>query len=78
MSSSSRTTLTDVQYDRAVVAATKHLSGGNVLRNRDLRRVTGLNYDQAIAFFKRATMEGRLSRRGRGAATNYVLAQQSS
>ena len=43
------------------------------IRNKQLREVAGIGYDQAIAFFKRAVNENRLVRQGTGSGTHYLL-----
>ena len=43
------------------------------IRNREIREVANINYDQAITFFKRATAANRLVRKGKASATHYVL-----
>jgi len=49
------------------------LRGGIKLTNRNLRRVTGLNYDQSIKFFARAVEAGVLERNGQASSTHYRL-----
>ena len=50
-----------------------YLKNNPEIRNRQFRKLTGLGYDQAIYFFKRATTEKRLARIGTSSATHYVL-----
>jgi hypothetical protein len=72
-----RTKLTDSEYKRCLKVVERSLRTNQSIRNRELREATGMNYDQAIAFFKRATSERRLVRRGSAGGTRYVLATQS-
>ena len=49
------------------------LAENKTIRNQQLREITGIGYDQAIAFFNRATTEKRLLRKGVSSGTHYVL-----
>jgi len=45
-----------------------------MIRNRDIRELTSIGYDQAISLFNRAVAEKKLRRQGSGSGTRYVLA----
>jgi hypothetical protein len=68
-----RTYLSDIVYRQTLKAAARHLRTGGRLRNKNLRALAGLNYDQAIKFFNRAVAEGALVRIGRSSGTHYEL-----
>ena len=68
-----RTGLDDEAYRSALVAVLDYLHTEERMTNAKLRALTGLNYDQAVKFFKRATSSGELERRGLASATHYVL-----
>ena len=67
------TSLTDEQYELCWKVVKAFLSENEMIRNRQLREISGIGYDQAIRFFKRATTEKRLVRKGEGGSTKYVL-----
>ena len=56
-----------------MAAAIGYLKTNSSIRNRDIREVAGIGYDQAIHFFNRAIAEKRLTREGSGSGTRYVL-----
>jgi|GEM_PF-2013764 len=68
--------LTDIQYAECLSASLTYLKRHGSIRNRQLRAVTGITYDQAISFFKRATNENHVMRRGTSSGTHYVLAAE--
>ncbi len=68
--------LTDSQYSECLFATLDYLKHHGSIRNRQLRAVTGITYDQAISFFKRATNESHVMRRGISSGTHYVLAAE--
>ena len=68
-----RTGLDDDAYRSALVVVLDYLRTEERMTNAKLRVLTGLNYDQAIKFFKRATTSGKLERRGSASATHYIL-----
>ena len=72
-SKDSRSNLSEVSYKRCLKAVRNHLKENDSIRNRDLRMVTGIGYDQAITFFNRAITEKSLSRTGTLGGTRYVL-----
>jgi hypothetical protein len=47
------------------------------IRNRELREVAGIDYDQAITFFNRAILEKSLVREGKFSGTHYILPNRS-
>lgn len=71
-----RNAITEEEYARAKSLVLERLSAGGpgaTIRNRALRALTDLNYDQAIRFFGRMVQDGHLIRVGRGTNTHYVL-----
>jgi hypothetical protein len=70
------TTLTNEQYARCLEAAEKFVQKNGSIRNKQLREIAGVGYDQAIRFFKRATDENRLSRKGIASGTHYVFTSE--
>jgi predicted HTH transcriptional regulator len=71
-----RTTLDDDTYVRCLKSVKARLKSAPAIRNRELRQLTGINYDQAIRFFARAAEEGILKRRGQASGTYYVLLEE--
>ncbi len=70
---SSRSRLSDRHFEECMAAAIGYLKTNSSIRNRDIREVAGIGYDQAIHFFNRAIAEKRLTREGSGSGTRYVL-----
>lgn len=68
-----RTKLSDNEYLKCMEQTLGFLEIHASIRNKELRGVTGINYDQAIAFFNRSISEGRLLRMGHSSGTHYVL-----
>ena len=77
-STDSRTKLSEETYERCLNAALVFLKSNASIRNRELREVTGIEYDQAITFFNRAILEKTLLRKGHGSGTHYILAKRST
>jgi hypothetical protein len=77
VSTDSRTTLSDETYERCLSATVEYLKTVPFIRNRDLRAITRIEYDQAITFFNRALEEELLQRRGKASGTHYVLNEKS-
>ena len=73
----SRTRLSEPTYKRCMAAAIAFLKKRPSIRNRELRSVTGIDYDQAITFFNRAILEKRLVRNGKCSGTHYTLPDRS-
>lgn len=69
----SPTRLSDSQFEECMGIALLYLKSNPSIRNRDIRAVCSIGYDQAIHFFNRAIAEKRLVREGRGSGTYYVL-----
>ena len=69
----SPTRLSDSQFEECMVTALLYLKSNPSIRNRDIRAVASIGYDQAIHFFNRAIAEKRLVREGSGSGTRYVL-----
>ena len=76
VSTDSRTTLSDETYERCLSATVEYLKTVPLIRNRDLRAITKIEYDQAITFFNRAIEEERLQRKGKASGTHYVLSEK--
>ena len=71
----SHTSLTNDGYVKCLKTALAFLKHNEAIRNRDIRRISGIGYDQAIHFFKRATKERNLLRQGKGSGTHYIINQ---
>ena len=74
----SRRRVSDETYNRCVEAALLFLKHNSSIRNRELRKVAGIGYDQAIIVFNRAMLEKRLLRLGRASGTHYVLPKRKN
>jgi len=68
-----QTKLTDSQFEKCMGIALHYLKSNPFIRNRDIRAVGLIGYDQAIHFFNRAITEKRLTREGSGGGTQYVI-----
>lgn len=77
-STDSRTKLSEETYVRCLNAARVFLKTNASIRNREIREVAGIEYDQAISFFNRTIQEKILLRKGRASGTHYVLASRST
>ena len=69
----SQTKISGHTYERCLHAVFDYLRKKPFIRNRDMRAITGITYDQTITFFNRAITEKHLHRGGRGSGTHYVL-----
>lgn len=69
----SPTRLSDSRFGECLGIAIRYLKSHPSIRNRDIRAVASIGYDQAIHFFNRAIAEKRLVREGSGGATRYIL-----
>ena len=69
----SPTRLSDSHFEECMGIALRYLQTNPFIRNRDIRAVGSIGYDQAIHFFNRAIAEKRLTREGSGSGTRYVL-----
>ena len=78
LSTDSRTKLSEETYGRCLNAALAFLKTNTSIRNRELREVTGIEYDQAITFFNRAILEKTLLRKGHASGTHYIPAKRST
>ena len=74
---SSTTRLTNHQFEECMDLALKYLNTNPKIRNRDIRAVAEISYDQAIHFFNRAITEELLIRMGNGSGTHYILPSQN-
>jgi hypothetical protein len=72
-STDSRTKLSEKSYERCMAATIAFLNKKPSIRNRELREVVGIGYDQAITFFNRAILEKSLVREGKSSGTHYIL-----
>lgn len=70
---SSRSRLSDRHFEDCMDVAIGYLKTNSSIRNRDIREVANIGYDQAIHFFNRAIVEKRLVREGSGSGTRYIL-----
>ena len=71
--SKSRRTIDEQEFAEALRRVKQFLMKESSINNRKLRDLTGVNSDQAIAFFNMAIERGVLQRRGRAAGTHYTL-----
>jgi hypothetical protein len=69
----SPTRLSDSQFEECMGIALHYLKSNPFIRNRDIRAVGSISYDQAIHFFNRAIAEKRITREGSGSEARYVL-----
>ena len=70
------TRLSDSQFEECMGIAQNYLKSNPFIRNRDIRAISSIGYDQAIHFFNRAIAEKRLNREGKGSGTRYVLQKE--
>ena len=70
---SSRTRLDHVQYEYCLEKVSAFLKNNRSIRNRELREIASVGYDQAIDFFTKALKAKRLVRLGTGSSTAYLL-----
>ena len=77
-STDSRTKLSEDTFRRCMDGALCFLRQHASIRNRELREVSGIGYDQAVAFFNRAILEKRLVRKGSTSGTHYILLDRST
>ncbi len=70
---SSLSRLSDSDFQKCMTVAITYLKTHSSIRNREIREVAGIGYDQAIHFFNRAISEKRLVREGNGSGTRYLL-----
>jgi hypothetical protein len=54
-------------------AALLYVSTHGSITNREIRSLTGINYDQAIWFFNEMLRGGTLQRTGTASTTRYVM-----
>lgn len=64
--------LSEAAYARCLQIAIDYVAESGSIRNREIRDVAQINYDQAIYFFNRATAEGHFIRNGKASGTHYV------
>ena len=67
------TILNEEQYVACWKVALPFLKEHGSIRNKQLREVACVGYDQAIGFFNRAVNEKRIVRRGIGSGIHYLL-----
>jgi len=66
--------LAEPEYLRLRSLAEAYLHQHKSITNRELRGITRLTYDQAIAFLNHMCEEKRLVKRGRFGGTHYIRA----
>jgi hypothetical protein len=64
--------LSEANYVRCLQLASEYVAETGSIRNREIREVAGIGYDEAIYFFNRAVAEGQFERRGKASGTHYV------
>jgi hypothetical protein len=69
----SMTTFSNEEYDRCLPIALDFVDQHGSIRNRQIREVTEISYDQAISFFNRAIEDKHLVRKGKSSGTYYVI-----
>jgi hypothetical protein len=67
-----RTRLSGDEHKRCLLAARTFLKTHDCIRNRNLREITGISYDQAIAFFNQTIADKHLERVGLAGNTRYI------
>ncbi len=65
--------LTDEQLEQVAEQVVEYLSENASIKNEQLRKISGIDYDQATDFFNRMVASGRLRRVGVTGGTKYVL-----
>ena len=68
--------LSETSYQGCLEASIRFLKLHKSIRNRDIRDISGITYDQAIYFFNRAVAERWVVRKGVGGGTRYLLAYE--
>ncbi len=66
------TRLNDEEYNRIQKYVCDYLTSNGSISNRELRNISGITYDQAIFFFKKALQKGTLLKVGRTSGIRYV------
>lgn len=69
--------LSEEGYRQALRATKVYLQQHEYIRNRDIRKLVPIGYDQAIAFFNRAVAEHELERLGLAGSSRYVSVKSS-
>jgi hypothetical protein len=69
----SRMGFSDRMYRHCLQKARNYLKTNPFIRNRDLRHIAGIGYDQAITFFNQALAAKTLTREGISSGTRYRL-----
>jgi hypothetical protein len=65
--------LTRERIEELAAISTAYIETHGTITNRELRRETGITYDQAILFFNQMLAAERLVRSGRSSSTKYKL-----
>jgi hypothetical protein len=65
--------LTPEQMVQVESSARAYMSSHGSISNREIRSLSGINYDQAIWFFNQMTTQGKFDRVGVASKTRYVL-----
>jgi hypothetical protein len=68
--------LSETAYQCCLELLIRFLKQHESIRNRDIRDISGITYDQAIYFFNRAVAERWVDRKGVGGSTCYVLSKE--
>ncbi len=68
-----RTKLTKTEYARVLKLVSRYLKARGCIRNRELRKLAGIGYDQAIHFFNTAISQKHLVREGSTSGCRYIL-----
>ena len=71
------TKLSEHEIERVRAAVVRHLKRYDCIKNSELRKLTGIGYDQAIFFFNKMLELRVLTKFGTGAGTRYILAASS-
>lgn len=72
MAITGRTSMSDEKFVEAFSTVERYLKDHPFITNRELRSLTGLNYDQSIKFFNIAISRCLLQRQGKAGGTKYM------
>ena len=67
-----RASLSQAAYEQCLNLSISYININGSIRNREIREIAGINYDQAIHFFNRAISENFLERTGKASGTHFV------
>jgi hypothetical protein len=77
-STDSRMGFSDRMYRHCLQKTRNYLKTNPFIRNRDLRHIAGIGYDQAIMFFNQALATKTLTREGISSGTRYRLREREN